>query len=169
MAAVKKDNYLELIEEPYRNVFTVANILAGFRKTGVWPLDRTVVTATMMAPSIPNSVLAAFPMAQPSPVRALGPYIKVASWDPTFHLQQHPSDRLTSQVISPMEVEDLPFAFGALNLGPDRNLTPTQSSNDLPALSSPEIPPPNPSQETTPTQQPPPSPSMAQQAAEALM
>jgi xylose isomerase len=39
MAPVKKDNYLELIEEPYRNVFTVSNILAGFKKTGIWPLD----------------------------------------------------------------------------------------------------------------------------------
>jgi hypothetical protein len=39
MAPVKKDNYLELIEEPYQNAFTVSNILAGFRKSGVWPLD----------------------------------------------------------------------------------------------------------------------------------
>jgi len=76
--AIKKDDDLELIEGPYKQAFTISNIKAGFRKTGVCPFNPNVITPSMMAPSIPNSITALLPMDQASPVRALAPYIKLA-------------------------------------------------------------------------------------------
>ncbi|KIM31870.1 hypothetical protein M408DRAFT_36724, partial [Serendipita vermifera MAFF 305830] len=69
-APVSKDNYLHLIEGPFLKAFTPSNIKAGFKKTGVCPFNSTVVTPSMMAPSIANSANALFPMPQTSPVRA---------------------------------------------------------------------------------------------------
>ncbi|PVF91012.1 hypothetical protein CPB86DRAFT_462714 [Serendipita vermifera] len=43
--------------------------MAGFRKTGIWPLDKSVITPKMMAPSQMASMNASFPLPQSSPVR----------------------------------------------------------------------------------------------------
>jgi hypothetical protein len=159
--AVKKDNYLQLIEGPFIQAFTPANIKAGFKKTGVWPFNDTVITPAMMAPSIPNSAVALFPMPQASPVRALAPFIKLAAWNPPFSLDptSQPSTSMPTTTLS--GVDDISTMFGALEIGSDGDLAPNAAQ---PPLLSPSIP-----QAASPPQDPQLHPlSQAQQALEAL-
>jgi hypothetical protein len=66
-----KSNYLQLILEPFREAFSEKNVKAGFRETGVWPLDATRITPEKMAPSKASSYQSLFPLPQLSPVRHL--------------------------------------------------------------------------------------------------
>jgi hypothetical protein len=133
--AVKKDNYLQLIEGPFIQAFTPANIKAGFKKTGVWPFNDTVITPAMMAPSIPNSAVALFPMPQASPVRALAPFIKLAAWNPPFSLDptSQPSTSMPTTTLS--GVDDISTMFGALEIGSDGDLAPNAAQPPLAHIS----------------------------------
>src|SRR5258705_4199187 len=68
---VTKENFLEIYGIAHLQSFTLANILASFRKSGIWPLDPTVITAEMMAPSTVESmdIKAITPIDLPSPVK----------------------------------------------------------------------------------------------------
>ena len=50
---------------------TQENILAAFRKMGIVPLDRDVITEQMMAPSTTSSTRGSLPIPQASPVRVM--------------------------------------------------------------------------------------------------
>jgi hypothetical protein len=68
---VSKSNFLAVYAEAHLKTLTEANIKAAFRKTGVIPLNRDVVTADMMAPSLESSSHAALPIQQSSPVKLM--------------------------------------------------------------------------------------------------
>ncbi|THV02099.1 hypothetical protein K435DRAFT_817878 [Dendrothele bispora CBS 962.96] len=65
---VQKRSFLALYAKVHIMTLTSDNIKAAFRKTGVIPLDRGVVTASMMAPSLTTSVNSVLPIRQESPV-----------------------------------------------------------------------------------------------------
>jgi len=161
MGPVKKENYLALIEGPYKHAFTVSNIKAGFKKTGVWPFNPSVITPAMMAPSIPNSVNALFPMPQSSPVRALAPLIKIATWNPPFLVHPPSSSPSVVQEATYETIQDISVAFQALDLGRDVYTTPPHIQNPLPLSNSPQEPP-------IAAIPDPPSSSIGHQAVEAL-
>jgi len=53
---VTKVNFLEIYGIAHLQSFTLGNILASFRKSGIWPLDPTIITAEMMALSTVESM-----------------------------------------------------------------------------------------------------------------
>ena len=68
---VTKANFLEIYGNVHLKSFTSANILSSFHKTGIWPLDPTVITTDMMVMSTTESVdiEAISPIVIPSPVK----------------------------------------------------------------------------------------------------
>jgi hypothetical protein len=48
---VTQSNVSKLLGEDYGNAATVGNVLAGFKETGIWPVDRHVFTGREFAPS----------------------------------------------------------------------------------------------------------------------
>lgn len=69
---VTKYNFLAVLERPFRETFTERNILKSFSKTGIWPVNASVITAEQMAPSLPTSVKnATFPIQLSSPAKAV--------------------------------------------------------------------------------------------------
>ncbi|KZW00817.1 DDE-domain-containing protein, partial [Exidia glandulosa HHB12029] len=68
---VEKKDVLALIEQPWKTVFTAENIQSAFRKTGVWPVDASVITPEQTAPATATSTRSRFPIATPSPVKVI--------------------------------------------------------------------------------------------------
>src|SRR5258706_3797883 len=68
---VMKANFLEIYGNAHLKSFTSANILSSFHKTGIWPLDPTIITTDMMAMSTTESVdiNTVSPIVIPSPVK----------------------------------------------------------------------------------------------------
>jgi len=66
-----KANFLEIYRNAHLKSFTSANILSSFCKTGIWPLDPTIITTDMMVMSTTESVdiEAISPIVIPSPVK----------------------------------------------------------------------------------------------------
>ena len=55
---ISKGEFLEKIEGPFRKAFTKENIRKSFEMTGTWPVDRTKITATQLAPARGLSITA---------------------------------------------------------------------------------------------------------------
>ncbi|THU84612.1 DDE-domain-containing protein, partial [Dendrothele bispora CBS 962.96] len=68
---VDKTNFLSVYASAHTASLTTENIKAAFRKTGVVPFDRGVVTAEMMAPSTTSSIYSTAPIQQDSPVKCM--------------------------------------------------------------------------------------------------
>ncbi|KZP13127.1 DDE-domain-containing protein, partial [Athelia psychrophila] len=66
---ISKKNFLTVYGRAHLRALTADNVKAAFRKTGVWPYDRAVVTAEMMAPSKETSCEGSLPVVPPTPVR----------------------------------------------------------------------------------------------------
>jgi hypothetical protein len=66
---VCKENFLLPLSEAWTRSFTPENIKAGFRKTGVYPLDPNVIPAEAIAPSKETSIQAPGPVDLPSPLK----------------------------------------------------------------------------------------------------
>jgi len=66
---VTKENFLQIYGMAHLQAFTEKNILRSFRGTGIWPLNPSVITLKMMAPSTITSLDAAaaipFPLSSP--------------------------------------------------------------------------------------------------------
>lgn len=61
-----------MIAAPFELAFTKRNIQAGFKQVGLWPLNSTVITPAMMAPSLATSTTSGFPLRIPStPIRTV--------------------------------------------------------------------------------------------------
>lgn len=65
---VTKENFLAIYGRAHIRALTEETIRSAFRKTGVAPFDRSVVTEEMMAPSLETSCYGNMPLSQPSPV-----------------------------------------------------------------------------------------------------
>ncbi|KIK65808.1 hypothetical protein GYMLUDRAFT_70101 [Collybiopsis luxurians FD-317 M1] len=68
---VRKDNFMAIYGAAHKKTLTPENIHAAFKKTGVWPFDRSVITPDMMATSKETSLKSYLPVPQPSPVVAI--------------------------------------------------------------------------------------------------
>lgn len=68
---VDKTNFLSVYAQAHAQALSKENIIAAFRKTGVVPLDRDVITEEMLAPSITSSSRGFLPIPQASPVRVM--------------------------------------------------------------------------------------------------
>jgi hypothetical protein len=68
---VTKTNFLEVYALARAVAMTPENIKSSFRKTGVYPFDRTQITADQLKPALETSIEGYLPMSQPSPVRAI--------------------------------------------------------------------------------------------------
>lgn len=69
--AITKETFLELIEKPYLAAFTKDSIVTAFRKTGLHPIDRSVISDDMVEPSRENSIQGIFPLPLPPAVHQL--------------------------------------------------------------------------------------------------
>ena len=68
---VGKGDFTEIFGTAYLRAFTTQTVESAFRVTGIYPYDRTVIKPTQMKPSKATSTKGAFPLPQPSPVRAV--------------------------------------------------------------------------------------------------
>jgi hypothetical protein len=68
---VTKENFLAIYGKAHKRALTEPTIKAAFRKTGLWPFNRDVVTPAMMAPSLEMSVRGHLPIAPSTPVRVM--------------------------------------------------------------------------------------------------
>ena len=48
---------MELLAPVWKKAITVCNVQAGFRNTGIWPIDRSQITDDKMAPSMHGKLL----------------------------------------------------------------------------------------------------------------
>ena len=71
--SVTKDNFIKVYSSAHLHAFTEANILAAFRKTGIYPFNPLVITKVQMAPSTMDSINAADAM----PIQLTTPVKKV--------------------------------------------------------------------------------------------
>jgi hypothetical protein len=68
---VKKEDFTNVFSRAFARVFNPHLVKTAFRVTGIFPFDPTVISARQMKPAEATSVKGAFPMLQPSPVRAV--------------------------------------------------------------------------------------------------
>ncbi|KAF7326341.1 HTH CENPB-type domain-containing protein [Mycena sanguinolenta] len=69
--AVTKENFLAIYGAAHIRALTAETIQAAFRKTGLWPFNREVVTEEMMAPSLETAARGHLPVAPSTPVRIM--------------------------------------------------------------------------------------------------
>ena len=67
--AITKENFLKVYGQAHLNMLTPELIKTGFRKVGIIPFDRNVVTPEMMAPSKDTSYKVISPVLPSTPVR----------------------------------------------------------------------------------------------------
>lgn len=68
---VGKNNFISVLAMAWEQTMTEKNILASFRKTGVWLVDRSVITPEQLASAKANSIKPGFPMVTASPAEAI--------------------------------------------------------------------------------------------------
>ncbi|TFK82751.1 CENP-B protein, partial [Polyporus arcularius HHB13444] len=66
---ITKSNFLSVYAKAHTKALSHANVTAAFRKTGVVPFNRAVVTQDMMAPSLESSCRGTLPLPQTTPIR----------------------------------------------------------------------------------------------------
>jgi uncharacterized membrane protein YccF (DUF307 family) len=68
---VTKENFLVIYGAAHICALTPKTGKAAFRKTSLWPFNREVITAEMMAPSLETSMRGHLPIAPSTPVRVM--------------------------------------------------------------------------------------------------
>lgn len=69
--SITKDTFAMIYGRAHLRVMTPELIKTAFRKTGLWPVDRSVITLDMMAPSRATSVKVFTPVEMSTPVRVI--------------------------------------------------------------------------------------------------
>lgn len=92
---VSKGDFTALFSRAYNDAFDEDTIKAAFRVTGAYPFNPNIITEAQMKPSIPKSVKGAFPLLQPSPVRAVMAAFRA-------HPPLHESPQASTSAICPM-------------------------------------------------------------------
>lgn len=76
-AAIGKLQYAEIIKPSLTSAFSASNIIAGYKKTGIWPTDRNVAKAQIpvASPSVSNADNPFVPISAilPSPLGVIAP------------------------------------------------------------------------------------------------
>ncbi|KIO07658.1 hypothetical protein M404DRAFT_103207, partial [Pisolithus tinctorius Marx 270] len=67
--SISKKNFLAVYGPAHLKTLTCKNILAAFRKTGVWPFNPHVITSNMMAPSKETSIQGSLPVEPVMPIK----------------------------------------------------------------------------------------------------
>jgi hypothetical protein len=78
---ISKTNFLEIYGRAHLHALTLDNIKASFRQTGVWPLDPSVVTKEMMAPSKESSCEGHLPVVPTTPIQVITKLLQKLSLD----------------------------------------------------------------------------------------
>jgi hypothetical protein len=73
---VDKRNFLAVYAEAHLQALSKENIIAAFRKTGIVPLNRDVITDEMLAPSTTSSSRGFLPIPQASSVHVMEDMIR---------------------------------------------------------------------------------------------
>ncbi|KZV67728.1 DDE-domain-containing protein [Peniophora sp. CONT] len=73
-----KSNFLQCLAPAWTRAMTTANIKSAFRKTGVYPLDRTTIKESDLAPSRATTTKTAMPLDPPEHVRILTSFFRDA-------------------------------------------------------------------------------------------
>lgn len=75
---VSKENFLAVYGAAHLRAMKPDIIASAFRKTGIWPFDRDVITTKMMAPSKESSCEGDLPLIPSTPVRIVGKLLRQA-------------------------------------------------------------------------------------------
>jgi hypothetical protein len=152
--AVTKEVFLEALSNIVPRAFKPSVIQAAFRRTGIDPIDRTVVPADAVAPSEETSTQPMFPVEQDPIVAAILPYVefvqdRVAARTPEPQEQSTVREgtqqtRIHHQVLTPEIREQaaearkrlVQFPEGAILVGSDN----AQATAELPPPVVPLIP-----------------------------
>ena len=67
--SASKKNFLKIFGGAVVHALTKENIKKAMAQAGTWPIDDSIVTARVLAPSLETSWRAAMPLQQPTPVR----------------------------------------------------------------------------------------------------
>jgi hypothetical protein len=73
---VDKTNFIGIYGRTHLCTMNPDTICAAFRKTGIWPLDPSVITEAMMAPSKETSCEGHLPVEPASPVKAIAKLLR---------------------------------------------------------------------------------------------
>jgi hypothetical protein len=76
---ITKSNFLTIYGQAHLRALTPGLIRTAFRKTGVWPVNRDVVTEKMMAPSKETSCEGHLPITPSSPVKIVAELLRKLS------------------------------------------------------------------------------------------
>lgn len=100
---VKKTNFLTVYGEAHVKALTPDLIRAAFKKAGVVPFNRSIVTQEMMAPSLESSSRGTLPLQPPSPIRAITQLLinKVATHAKTRSASDVPPSPMTTPATAP--------------------------------------------------------------------
>lgn len=98
-AAVTKENFLAIYGKAHLKVLTPDLIKSAFRKVGICPVNRNVVTKEMMAPSRDTSYKVFTPVIPPTPVRIVSDLL-VDAVQPGFNVIQK-LKQSTTAILSP--------------------------------------------------------------------
>lgn len=134
--AVNKENFLSVYGRAHLRVLQPDLIKAAFRKTGIFPFNRDVVTAAMMAPSRDTAFKVFTPIVPPTPVRVITDLL-VDALQP-----EAVSDNQETQLITPTR----PLRTAIQELGKSRvgfltSSSPIKSTSEPPDLMTTAISP----------------------------
>ena len=73
---VNKTNFLGIYGRAHLHMMNTDTICAAFQKTGIWPLDPSVITEAMMAPSKETSCEGHLPVEPTSPVKVIAKLLR---------------------------------------------------------------------------------------------
>jgi DDE superfamily endonuclease len=140
---VSKTNFLAIYGKAHIRAFTPENIKAAFRKTGVVPLNRNVVTDAMMAPSLETSCEGNLPLTMSTPIRYINNvFHELSRPQPERNEETHEAPNSDSQthllqIAAAAAVHDL----AETEVGFLFSQEPVQSTSQLPPLPTTTISP----------------------------
>lgn len=130
--AVTKENFLKIYGGAHLKVLTPEIIKAAFRKVGIYPFNRNVITPEMMAPSRDTSYKVFTPVVPPTPVRIVSDLL-VDATQPAIRTHNEP----TKSTVMDLPSQPIRIAIPQLASSDARYLTttsPIKSSSQPPDL-----------------------------------
>ena len=148
---VDKAEFLTILAKAVDDAMTEANILLSWRRTGLRPVDPSVITPDMLAPSKVFAPEETFPVPPSSPIHGViaafkqmhigstpptvSPLLASSPLDFSSRIPSSPHDRHNTLDIFPSHHHPLPDALTSLNAGPGESppLAPMDSVRSLTA------------------------------------
>lgn len=111
---ISKTNFLAVYGTAHIKALTQDNILAAFRKTGVWPFNPNVVTKDMLATSKETLCQGSLPTTPPTPIKLVATLLQDLSLNEDLHLTT---------------IEEAPEAFNSDTTSVTPTVTPANNNN----------------------------------------